>query len=180
MVFVFLSLDDVVVVHSVIHFKTRQFAKWWKVFCKTQQAWMNVTYGSRRKVNQQFAHRKMWFYVANFEQNVLYGRISCMNFYLIAKYKTETLSRSKLFFNFKLQKHRRILLCCLRYKIRINDRIYGIVLLFLTLPSLPYFLFSFLLPLRRSVLLEIIASPIYTFFLIRIFFHNHSRITGLQ
>ena len=44
--------------------------------------------------------RKMWFYVANFEQNVLYGRISCMNFYLIAKYKTETLSLSKLFFKF--------------------------------------------------------------------------------
>ena len=33
----------------------------------------NVVYGNSRKVKQQFTHRRMWFYLANFEQNILFG-----------------------------------------------------------------------------------------------------------
>ena len=80
---------------------------------------------------------------------------SCMNYYLTAKYRTKKRIAKKFFSNFNLQKHRRILLCCLRSRTRINGTTFNMVL-FLILPQL---LFSFMLPLRGSVLFEIIASP---------------------
>ena len=69
MVSIFLCLDDVciqsdvVVVHSVMHYKILQFSKWWKNFCKTPQTWIKVIYGNSRKVKKQFARRRKWFYL---------------------------------------------------------------------------------------------------------------------
>ena len=82
---------------------------------------------------------------------------SCMNepIILLRNIKLKKVLLNKLFLYFNLEKHRRILLC-LRQRIRINIKIFILVLLFLILP---YFLFSFLLPLCGSVFLEIIASP---------------------
>ena len=60
-------LSDVVVVHTVIHLKTCSSLNDEKAFCKTPQTWINVIHDSSRKAKQQFAHRRMIFYVANFE-----------------------------------------------------------------------------------------------------------------
>ena len=72
-----------------------------------------LTYGSSRKVKQQFSHRKIRLYLANFEQNILFGTFQSMNYHLIAKYKTEKVFLNKVFSNFNLQKHHRILFFCL-------------------------------------------------------------------
>ena len=124
-------LSDEVVVHSVIHFKTLQFPKWWKVFCKALQTWINLIYGRSSKVKQQFVHRRMWFCLTNLEQNTLFVTSPASAFILRQKYKTENLLL-KRFSNFKLQKHRRIFLFYLRKRIRINDKIFNIVLFSLT------------------------------------------------
>ena len=69
MVFVFLCLDDVpilsnvVVVHSVVHFKTLQFPTWWKSNFWRQQEGQAAVYLERR----------IRFYPANFKQNILFG-----------------------------------------------------------------------------------------------------------
>ena len=58
-----------------------------------------VIYDSSRDVKQQFVHNRMRFYQANFEQNILFGPcMSCMNYHLTAKCKTE--KRKSTFFIF--------------------------------------------------------------------------------
>ena len=34
---------------------------------------MKVIYGYSRNVKQQFTYRRMWFYLTNFDQNILFG-----------------------------------------------------------------------------------------------------------
>ena len=41
--------------------------------CNVFQNIGKVIYDSIRKIKQQFAHRKMRFYLDNFEQNILFG-----------------------------------------------------------------------------------------------------------
>ena len=50
---------------------------------------------SSREVMQEFAHRRMQFYEANFEQNILFG-----HFHLTAKYKAEKCIAKETFFKF--------------------------------------------------------------------------------
>ena len=58
-----------------------------------------------------------------------------MKYHFTVKYKTENVLLNKLFSNFELLQHCRMLLYCLRSRIRINDKMFSIVLLFLTLFS---------------------------------------------
>ena len=75
MVFVFLCLDDVhilsdvVVVRSVIHCSSLTLQS---RLCSSLNG-EKVIYDSSRRVKQQFTYRRMRFYLANFEQNILFG-----------------------------------------------------------------------------------------------------------
>ena len=60
----YLLLSGVVVVDSMIHFQILHLPKWGKVI-----------YDSSRKVKQQFAHRRVQFYLASLEQNILFGAV---------------------------------------------------------------------------------------------------------
>ena len=57
-------LSGVVDVHIVIQYISRS--------CSSLNG-EKVIYDSSRKVKQQFAERRMRFYLANFEQNILFG-----------------------------------------------------------------------------------------------------------
>ena len=126
----------------------------------------------------KLAHRRMWFYQANFEQDILFGPFQLhISFHLTVKYKAgKLIAIKKLFSNLKLQKNCWIL----RQRIWINDQIFNIVLLFLTLPQL---FFSFLLLLLGPVLLEIIVSPnkscVITILVFFLFFYSSSFLGAL-
>ena len=86
MVFVFLCLDDVpilsdvVVVGTVIHFKTLQFPKWWK-----SDLWQQKKKSSSSSLYIEECDFT-WQVLAKIFYLVL---SSCMNYHLTAKYKTE-------------------------------------------------------------------------------------------
>ena len=64
--------------------------------------------------------------------------------FLLQNIQLESLLLYKLFSNFKLPKHQKILVCCFRYRIRINDKIVDSVVLYLA------FTIASLLPLATS------------------------------
>ena len=98
------SISDVVVVHIVMNLKILQFPNGEKVI-----------HDSSRKVKQQFVHRRMRFYLAYFEQNILSGHFQLHH--LTAKYKCEKVLLNKYFSNFMMLFYSKLL--CLVKKNRV-------------------------------------------------------------
>ena len=98
---------------SAIHFKTLQFPEWWKSLLQESTNLINVIFGRNRNVEQQFAHRWMWFYLAIFwAKYFICSFSSTWTITLLRNIKLKNLLLNKPFTNFRLQKHRIILLCC--------------------------------------------------------------------
>ena len=96
--------------------------------CNTPQTWINVIYGSSRKVQQQLHIEECDF------TKLILSRIFYLVFsavwatILLQNIKLKNLLLNRLLSNFKLEKHRRILLFYLRQRFQISDKIFNLVL----------------------------------------------------
>ena len=124
-------LSGVVVVYSVIYFKTLQFPKWWKSLLQ------DFTNLNKRNLWQQKESQASFFNIEEWDFTLLlwvkyfiWSFLAVLTIILLRNTKLKNLLLNKTFSNFKLQKH------------RINDKIFNIVLLFLTLLLVSFLLLA--------------------------------------
>ena len=85
-------LSGVVVVYSVIYFKTLQFPKWWKSLLQDFTNLNKRNLWQQKESQASFFNIEEWDFTLLLLSKIFYLVVfSCINYHLIAKYKTEKL-----------------------------------------------------------------------------------------